>query len=219
MESFKHGWYDYPAELQVSAIGRIEHLYYDDDVNDLVPVSDLLIDEARGCCVLIGPHAAADVLLRLAAQLAVQQPVNILDAALRFDVHRVARLLRQRSTAIYDALERIELVRVFNACQLVDGLRAFERDRAPVLIFGALALFETDILGSQRERHLLVSYFDLLRRMGAERLLFVGLKPAERLRQAPWNQLLYDAARVYDLSMQEESQSAQQLDLFGGLDG
>jgi hypothetical protein len=24
---------------------------------------------------------------------------------------------------------------------------------------------------------------------------------------------------VYDLSMQEESQSAQQLDLFGGLDG
>ena len=175
--------------------------------------------ESNGYSLLIAPHAAADALLRLAAKLALMGPVNILDAALRFDVHRAARLVRQQSNAVYAALERIQLVRVFNACQLVDGLRAFERDTAPVLVLGALALFETELLNSQRERYLLRDYFALLRQFGDARQVAVGVKPTERLARAPWNELVLAAARVYDLSPREKTESVQQLDLFGGAHG
>jgi len=205
--------------LQVCAIVKIERLYYDDGVNELIPFSDLLTDEPRGYFLLIAPHAAADALLRLTAHLALRGRVNILDAALGFDVHRVARLLRQQSTAVYAALEQVQLVRVFNACQLVDGLRAFEHDTAPILILGALALFETDLLSGQRERHLLVSYFALLRQLGRERAVFAGVKPDARLTQAPWNELMNNALRVYDLTPLEEASGARQLDLFGGIHG
>lgn len=200
--------------MQVTAIAILEQMHYYDTVN--MSVSEWIAAEPNGYCLLIAPHAAGDVLLRLTAHLAMQGRVNLLDAALRFDVHRVARLVRQQSVNVQVALEQIELVRVFNACQLLDGLRAFEHDRSPVLILGALALFETDLLGSQRERRLLHDYLTLLCEFGKQRMVFVGTKPAERLTQAPWNQLVQRAARVYDFSPMEEKTTAQQLDLFGG---
>jgi hypothetical protein len=202
--------------MQVTAIAIVAHMYYYGTVNTSVSVFEWITAEPEGYCLLIHPRAAGDVLMRLTGHLAMQGRVNILDAALRFDVHRVARLVRQQSVDVSVALERIELVRVFNACQLLDGLRAFERDRSPILLLGALALFETDLLGSQRERRLLHDYLALLYEFGKRRMMFVATKSAERLGQTPWDELVLRAARVYDLSPVEEKPSAQQLDLFGG---
>ena len=150
------------------------------------------------------------------AHTIVNHPVNVLDAGLRFNVHRVARLVRLQSPQVYQSLQRIQLVRVFNACQLTDGLHAFAEDFFPILIFGALTLFESDQITSQRERMLFNEYVSTLCQYSQERTLILTLKPSLRLQTPPWNRLLQSATQLYEINGDATPPAATQPDLFGG---
>ena len=168
-------------------------------MNDLIPISPLLSPESPpGLVLLIAPHDGAEVVLQIIARTVLEHPVNVLDNSLRFNVHRVAHLVRLQTARVYEALHRIQLVRVFNACQLVDGLHSFAQDTFPILVFGALALFETDLLTVRRERMMLNEYLSTLHLYSQERTMILSVKPASRLQTAPWNRLLQSATHIYD---------------------
>lgn len=208
-------------QLREITIANQEHLYYDDGMElSLIPQLDALTEPQRGCHVLIESRAATEPLLRFAARMALESRVNILDAGgMHFDVHRAARLLRQQSTEVYTALERIQLARAFNACQLTDALKAFESDAAPIVIMDALGLFEGDVLNGRRERYILMEYYAALQHLGSERLVLAGIRPAPKLAQYPWRVLLQQAVRVYEMDETQAAPSASQPDLFGGAHG
>jgi len=167
---------------------------------------------------MIAPHDGAEVMLQIIARTILQHPVNVLDNSLRFNVHRVAYLVRLQTTRVYEALHRIQLVRVFNACQLVDGLHSFAQDSFPILVFGALALFETDILTVRREQMILNEYLSTLHQYSQERTMILSVKPALRLQTPPWNRFLQSATHIYDLRIKEPPSTIQPA-LFGGIDG
>ncbi|MCD4751710.1 MAG: hypothetical protein K8R40_01430, partial [Anaerolineaceae bacterium] len=98
------------------------------------------------------------------------------------------------------------------------GLHSFAQDTFPILVFGALALFETDIFTSQRERMMFKEYFSTLHQYSQERTMILSVKPALRLQTPPWNRLLQSATHIYDLRIKETAPTTQP-DLFGGSRG
>jgi hypothetical protein len=68
--------------------------------------------------LVVAPHAANPLMLELAARLAVEQPLRVLDGGNRFNVYPVAKAVRRCTARLEEALGRIILSRAFTCYQL-----------------------------------------------------------------------------------------------------
>lgn len=178
---------------------ELEHLYYDNGMHELIPLPALMNHEHTGYVLLVGAHAAAEALMRVIAQLAMDGAVNVLDAGNHFDVYRAARLARLQSKPVYEMLERIQLARVFNACQLTEALRSFRNQHCALVVMGGMVLFEDEAIGARRMRLFLQQYLAMLSDLAAARPVLMGVKPGSRLQQHPWRLVFERAAQVYEI--------------------
>jgi len=126
--------------------------------------------------------AAGKALLTLAAHLALQGPVYVLDGGNSFDVYRVARLLRRHTVHIAHCLDRIWLRRAFTPFQLVSQLEQTAVSPHPLLILDLLATLETAVseaaIRPSVAQHLATAFYREIARLQSHRPVVVGLRTA-----------------------------------------
>lgn len=91
--------------------------------------------------LVVAPHAANPLMLELAARLAVEQPVRVLDGGNRFNVYPVAKGVRRRTSRLEETLGRVTLSRAFICYQLLALLEESPNTSAPTLLLDMLTTF------------------------------------------------------------------------------
>jgi hypothetical protein len=96
-------------------------------------------------------------LLVLAAQLALQGQVYVLDGGNWFNPQQVARVVRQKTLHTTAILKRIQVARAFTCFQMAELIqhtrRTHERYPAPTLVLDLLATFQDEnVLARERTR-------------------------------------------------------------------
>ncbi|HMD87594.1 MAG TPA: hypothetical protein VKF38_00395 [Anaerolineaceae bacterium] len=117
----------------------------------------LIIPNSNKLYFVVGNHAAADRLLDLAARLALQGRLLILDCGNRANPLPLVRELRRLTNDPVQALGNIRLARAFTCYQvtaLLEG-QANQPIQQPVLIFDLLATFYDESLTYAEGRRLL----------------------------------------------------------------
>lgn len=132
-----------------------------------------------GCRILYGFHAAAGYLLNFAAEIAVQQPVHLLDFGNRCDMYYVVRQLRYLTRDPAAALQNIRLQRAFTCYQALALLRQIDQMETglPVIILDMLAPFLDENIKTDEIFRLYQESVDHLRCAMRMRLLLIGVKP------------------------------------------
>jgi hypothetical protein len=116
------------------------------------------------CCA---PRAMREPVAELAARLALNGPLTVLDGGNRFQAYRVAQLLRQQTTQVDSAAKRLFIRRAFTCYQVLALLEDTPALRQPYLLLDMLATF----------------YDEQVNEREARRLLQACLRQVERLRQ------------------------------------
>ena len=105
--------------------------------------------------VICGPHAASEQACTLAAELALDGALTVLDGGNRFKPYLVARLLRQRTTFIANAANRMFIRRAFTCYQMLALLENTPTLKQPYIILDLLASFYDDHVNDREARRLL----------------------------------------------------------------
>lgn len=114
------------------------HLRYDGSM-------DLLPEPLTGKITLaIVPRRAIRPLLGLAARLAQRAPLRVLDGGNCFNAYIVALALRQQTTDVTAALERIRVSRAFTCYQMVTLLEETPATPVATLVLDFLATFRDE---------------------------------------------------------------------------
>ena len=146
--------------------------------------------------LLVAPHAAAALMLELAARLALAGPVRVLDGGNRFNVYPLARALRRRTYALDAALARIHLARAFTCYQLAGMLAEMPGDGRPTLVLDLLATFYDENVSLAEAQRLLQGCVPHLQRLCQHAPVVVSAKPPAPLcpQRMPLLESLQDAA-------------------------
>ncbi len=91
--------------------------------------------------LLVAPHAARQAMLALAARLAGNGPLRVLDGGNQFNAYRIAREVRRERLTGGDALNGIALARAFTCFQMEALLAAQTAASGPLIILDMLATF------------------------------------------------------------------------------
>jgi urease accessory protein UreF len=91
--------------------------------------------------LLIAPHAARPAMLALAARMAHNGPLRVLDGGNQFNAYKVAREVRREQLTGGDALNSIALARAFTCFQMEALLAAQTAAPTPLVILDMLATF------------------------------------------------------------------------------
>ncbi len=148
--------------------------------------------------VVIGPHAAQEPMLDLAAVLARRGPLRVLDGGLRFNAYHLARALRRRTAEIDAALERITLARAFTCYQMESLLAAGVVEAIPTLALDLLSTFYDENVRLVERQRLLRRAIIHLRRIsqGAPVAVSAQPPPANRAECAGLLEALRDSATM-----------------------
>lgn len=132
-----------------------------------------------GCRILYGPHAAAGYLLGITAEIAVRQPMHLLDFGNRCDMYYVARQLRYLTRDPAAALQNIRLQRAFTCYQALALLRQISGMEAglPVVILDLLAPFLDENIKTAEIFRIYTEVSGHLRDAMQKRPLLIGVKP------------------------------------------
>ena len=133
--------------------------------------------------LVVAPHAANPLMLELAARLALEGEVRVLDGGNRFNVYPVAKALRRSTARLEDALRRITLSRAFTCYQLQALLEETPAATIPTLLFDMLTTFLDDSVPLPECRRLLGICLPHLRRLAATAPLVVSVKPPPPIAQ------------------------------------
>jgi hypothetical protein len=135
--------------------------------------------------LLVASSADGDRLFELAARLALQSPLCVIDAGNTFQGYGLARLLRRVTPAYEAALERITLSRVFTCYQMLALLSSLSLgspsscqalQSQPLLILDFLATFyDQGVPAAERDR-LLRACIGHLRRLNRQVPLAVWVR-------------------------------------------
>ncbi len=96
-----------------------------------------------------------ELMLSLVAALALNGPLLALDANNQFDAYRLARLIRQRTTRLYDVLERVRVSRAFTCYQVVALFEQLPAVAMPHVVFDLPAMFYDESVTPEESRRLL----------------------------------------------------------------
>jgi len=133
---------------------------------------------SRKMVVILGPHAAQDAMIELAAGLARRGPLRVMDGGNQFNAYRLARTLRRRTVEIHAALDRVSLSRAFTCYQMETMLATSPAQPSPVLVFDLLATFYDENVSMPERRRLLSQGVRHLRRLSRLAPIAVGARPA-----------------------------------------
>lgn len=129
--------------------------------------------------LVVAPHAAAPLIWELAARLAVNGAVRVLDGGNRFNVYPVARALRRLTSDLDAALKRITLSRAFTCYQMLALLQESPSSNAPVptLLLDFLATFYDENVTLPESQRLVAACVPHLKRLSACAPLIISVKP------------------------------------------
>jgi hypothetical protein len=127
--------------------------------------------------LVVAPHAANPLMLELAARLAVDQPLRVLDGGNRFNVYPVAKAVRRRTVRMEEVLGRITLSRAFTCYQLRALLEESPKTSDPTLLLDMLSTFLDESVPLPESRRLLEQCLPHLRRLAGTAPLVVSAKP------------------------------------------
>ena len=127
--------------------------------------------------VVSAPHNAIRLLLDLAARLALESPVRVLDGGNCFNVYTVAQDLRRRTLHTTAALSRISVARAFTCYQVTTLLESTPESSTPTLVLDLLATFHDESVSPGERRRLLDRNVTELRRLSRQGSVMVSIHP------------------------------------------
>jgi len=127
--------------------------------------------------LIVAPHAANPLMLELAARLALEKPLRVLDGGNRFNVYSVAKAVRRRTARLEEALGRITLSRAFTCYQVLALLEESPNTSDPTLLLDMLATFLDESVPLPESCRLLGKCLPHLRRLSGTSPLVVSAKP------------------------------------------
>jgi hypothetical protein len=128
--------------------------------------------------LVVGPHAAQEVMLELAGGLVHRGRVRVLDGGNQFNAYLLARSLRRRSAELFSLLERVSLARAFTCYQMETMLAEIRGPGAPTLVMDLLGTFVDENVPLVERRRLLVHCVEHLYRLSRQAPLAVSARPA-----------------------------------------
>ncbi|MEW5872728.1 MAG: hypothetical protein AB1894_25945 [Chloroflexota bacterium] len=173
-----------------------------------------------GFLLLLGPHAASQAMLALAAHLALRSSLRILDGGNRFNAYLVARALRRLSPASpLPALARIQVARAFTCYQMAALIESQPPVALPTLVIDLLDTFYDQSASLHERRRLLHRCLARLQRLSQGAPTVVSLRPPPPGQTDPTGlqDLVHDAAAqlfILEVPASPRQSSAAQLDLF-----
>ncbi len=133
--------------------------------------------QAGRLLLVVAPHAAAPLMLELAARLAAGGALHVLDGGNRFNVYPVAKALRRLTVHLDDALERITLSRAFTCYQMLALLQETPARPRPTLLIDFLATFFDESVTLKEARRLLGACLPHLKLLSVPAPLIISVKP------------------------------------------
>lgn len=127
--------------------------------------------------VLTVPHAAVQMMIELAARLALSGELRVLDGGNRFNVYPVARTIRRYTAELTAALARIQLARAFTCYQAAAVLAELPADGRPLLALDLLATFYDESVNLAESERLLAGCIPHLKRLSAAAPVVVSVRP------------------------------------------
>ena len=127
--------------------------------------------------LLSAPHAAAQLMLELAARLALSGELHVLDGGNRFYVYPVARTIRRYTGELTAALARIHLTRAFTCYQAAAMLADLPTGTRPLLALDFLATFYDESVRLEESQRLLADCIPHLRRLSETAPVVISARP------------------------------------------
>jgi hypothetical protein len=167
--------------------------------------------------LVIAPHAGMPLLVELAARLALNSKVRVLDGNNRFNVYPVAQAVRRLTPRLEETLSRVSLARAFTCYQMLTLLEETPAESTPTLVLDLLATFLDENVRLEESRRLLQLAIVQLQRLSQSAPLVVSVKPpialvADRM---PLLELLQQAA-AHTIQLEgQQPQPVTTMPLFG----
>ncbi len=127
--------------------------------------------------VVSAPRSAMRQLLELAAHLALQSSVRVLDCGNCFNVYTVAQALHQHMLNTTEALQRIRVSRAFTCYQAIALLERTPQEATPTLALDLLASFLDESVSLGERRRLLERGVTDLKRLSRGGSVLVSIHP------------------------------------------
>ncbi|MHC1739952.1 MAG: hypothetical protein AB9897_02450 [Anaerolineaceae bacterium] len=182
--------------------------------NSLIPLG-AQPDEDR-LVLIIAPHAGMPLMVELAARLALNGEVRVLDGGNRFNVYPVAQAVRRLTPRLEETLSHISLSRAFTCYQMLTLLEETPAHSIPTLVLDLLATFLDENVRLEESRRLLQLAITQLQRLSQSAPLVMSVKPPIALmadRMPLLNLLQQASTRTLHLEAQHK-QAAVTLPLF-----
>jgi len=129
--------------------------------------------------LLIAPRATARQLMNaLAARLALEGPLQVLDGGNSLDVYAIAHLARINGTRPEAVLQRITIARAFTCYQMARLLAGHCESHLPTLVFDLLTTFYDENIRLDERQRLLAQGLSALRRLSRQSPVAVSACPA-----------------------------------------
>ena len=141
----------------------------------------LTLPLANRLLVLVAPHAAAKLMLELAARLSLNGPLRVLDGGNRFNIYPVARTIRRYTAELNGAMARIQLARAFTCCQMSAMLAEAPEDGLPTLVLDLLTTFYDESVSLAESQRLLEGCLSQLQRLSRLAPVVVSARPPAAL--------------------------------------
>jgi hypothetical protein len=127
--------------------------------------------------VVSAPRSAIQLLLVLAARLALQSTVRVLDCGNCFNVYKVTQALHQHTLHTSAALSRISVRRAFTCYQVTTLLENTPQDATPTLVLDLLSTFHDESVPEGERRRLLDINVAALHRLSRQGSVLVSIHP------------------------------------------
>jgi len=127
--------------------------------------------------VVMAPHAAMPMMVEMAARLALNGSVRVLDGGNRFNVYPVAQAVRRLTPRLEETLSHITLSRAFTCYQVVTLLEETPSRPVPTLVLDILSTFLDENVKLDESMRLLKASIDQLKRLSRSAPVVVSAKP------------------------------------------
>ena len=127
--------------------------------------------------VVVAPHAAMPMMVEMAARLALNGSVRVLDGGNRFNVYPVAQAVRRLTPRLEETLSRISLSRAFTCYQVLTLLEETPSRSVPTLVLDILSTFLDENVTLEESQRLLKISIRHLERLSLSAPVVVSVKP------------------------------------------
>ena len=126
---------------------------------------------------LLLPRRRAPDVLTLAADLALQKPLRVVDGGNLFNVLVLSRMVRLRTERVVEVLNRISISRAFTCYQMEAMLADLDACRGPLLVLDLLGTFYDESVDDRQSQRLLANCIAHLKRASSGKPVLVSVFP------------------------------------------